>query len=102
MRLLRALLAAAAAAASAAPPAASAAAPTPAPAAAVSAAPRPHIVFIFLDDWGHNNVGYHAASNNASREVQTPRLDALAAAGVTLERHYVFRFCSPTRSTSTC
>jgi arylsulfatase I/J len=51
-----------------------------------------------VDDFGYNNIGYHAASNNASAEILTPRLDALALEGVRLERHYVFRFCSPTRS----
>jgi arylsulfatase I/J len=78
--------------------AAAAAAPLQAAPASPSAAPRPHIVFIFVDDYGYNNIGYHAASNNASAEILTPRLDELAAAGVKLERQYVFRFCSPTRS----
>ena len=40
----------------------------------------------------------HAASQNNSAEILTPRIDALAAAGRVLERHYVFRFCSPSRS----
>ena len=91
--------AAAAAAAAAFAPAASESASASAPAVASAApAPKPHIVFIFVDDYGYNNIGYHAASNNASAEILTPRLDELSAAGVKLERQYVFRFCSPTRS----
>lgn len=42
-------------------------------------------------------VGWHAKSNSAVAEVQTPRLDALAADGIVLGRAYAFKYCSPTR-----
>ena len=46
-----------------------------------------------LDDWGWANFGAH----NANPEVQTPHLDALLAGGIDLQRHYVHKFCSPSR-----
>ena len=76
----------------------SAAAAASSAAAATSAAPRPNIVVIAVDDFGWNDWGLHAALQNNSAEIITPRMDALAAAGRVLERHYVFRFCSPSRS----
>ena len=64
--------------------------------AAARAAPlRPHIFMLLMDDFGWANVGFHAKN---SSEVVTPNLDALAEGGVLLERHYVHKFCSPTRS----
>ena len=62
---------------------------------AAQAPPHPHIFMLVLDDYGWANVGYH---NKNSTEVVTPNLDALAASGILLERHYVHKFCSPTRS----
>ena len=59
---------------------------------------KPHLVWVFLDDWGHNNVGWHARAQANAAEVQTPVLDALAAEGVLLDQAYVFKFCSPSRS----
>jgi arylsulfatase A-like enzyme len=44
--------------------------------------------------WGHNDVGF----NNPSG-IKTPNIDNLANTGVILTDYYVFRFCSPTRST---
>ncbi len=67
-------------------------------AAAAAAALQPHIVIILVDDWGYNNVGYHAKNNANSAEIQTPVIDSLAAEGIILNRHYVFSFCSPSRS----
>ena len=63
-------------------------------AAAASAKP-PHIALIVADDMGWANIGYH---NPANPEVVTPTLDSLAAQGVTLDRHYAYKFCSPSRS----
>ena len=56
------------------------------------AAGPPNLVFILIDDLGWNDIGYHDSA------VQTPTLDALAAGGVVLDRHYVYRYCSPTRA----
>ena len=52
---------------------------------------RPNIVVILADDLGWADVGWHG------REIRTPRLDSLAAAGVKLEQFYVQPVCSPTR-----
>ena len=62
---------------------------------AIESPPHPHLFFLLLDDYGWANWGYHSPG---SPEVVTPNLDALAASGVVLERHYVHKFCSPTRS----
>ncbi len=59
--------------------------------------PLPHLVVVAVDDWGWTNLGAHSATNS-SDYVKTPRMDALVAEGVLLDRHYVFRFCSPSRS----
>lgn len=59
------------------------------------AANKPHIFMLLLDDYGWANIGFHAKN---STEIITPNLDALAASGVILDRHYTHKFCSPTRS----
>ena len=56
---------------------------------------KPHILFVLIDDFGHAEMGYHR--DPPTREVQTPNMDELALNGVKLERHYVHKFCSPTR-----
>jgi arylsulfatase A-like enzyme len=53
---------------------------------------RPNILVLVADDLGWNDIGYHHS------EIRTPNLDRLAAAGVRLERHYVYPTCSPTRA----
>ena len=58
---------------------------------AFCAAKPPNIVMIVSDDQGFHDIGYR------STQIKTPHLDALAAAGVKLESHYVFPTCSPTR-----
>jgi hypothetical protein len=62
------------------------------PAAAAAAGRPPNIVVIVADDLGWRDVGYHGS------EIRTPHIDKLAAAGVRLERHYVYPTCSPTRA----
>jgi len=59
---------------------------------ATHAQDRPNILLILADDMGWNDVGYHGS------EIQTPRLDALAANGVVLDRFYAQPTCSPTRA----
>lgn len=44
--------------------------------------------------WG--DVGFHR--DDASKEVQTPNMDALVSEGVQLTRHYVHHMCTPSRS----
>jgi hypothetical protein len=52
----------------------------------------PNIVFIFADDLGWADVGYH------HNEIRTPNIDQLAASGVKLENYYVQPLCTPSRS----
>ena len=65
-------------------------------AGAAAAGAKPNIVMLLIDDYGYANIGYHAGQSN--KEVVTPNLDSLALTGVILERHYAYKFCSPTRS----
>ena len=62
--------------------------------------PRPHIVYMLTDNIGYGNLGYIRAQTEAgpSREVDTPKMDALAGGGVILDRLYSYEFCSPSRS----
>lgn len=66
----------------------------------------PHILFILVDDYGWNDIGFHQnATSSANPDglpttstlLRTPHLDALAAEGVRLEAYYVQPVCSPTR-----
>jgi arylsulfatase A-like enzyme len=57
-----------------------------------SAGERPNILFILSDDQGWADVGWHG------KEIKTPNLDRLAAAGARLEQFYVQPVCSPTRA----
>ena len=59
---------------------------------AVAFAAKPNVLLIVADDQGYANVGYH------NDTILTPRINALAAEGVTLEGYYVQPVCSPTRS----
>ena len=52
----------------------------------------PNVVYIFADDYGWNDVGYH------NSEIFTPNLDKMAAQGVKLENYYVQPICTPSRS----
>ena len=40
----------------------------------------------------HYNVGWR------NPEIRSPHIDAMAASGLKLNRHYVFKYCSPSRS----
>ncbi len=58
------------------------------------AAPRPNIVLVMADDQGWGDTSY-----NGHPELKTPHLDAMAAAGLRLDRFYTAHFnCSPTRA----
>jgi arylsulfatase A len=61
-------------------------------AGAVSA--KPNVVFLFVDDQGYYDLGCYGAT-----EVQTPRIDALAEAGVRFTDYYAAApICSPSRA----
>lgn len=62
----------------------------PAPPAAPAGAPN--VVFIVLDDVGFSDLGCYGS------EIATPRMDALAAAGLRYNNFHVTSMCSPTRA----
>jgi len=65
-------------------------------AAAISNAaepPRPNVVYFLVDDLGMADCGF-----TGSREIRTPNVDKLAAAGARLDAFYVQPVCSPTRA----
>ncbi len=61
---------------------------------AADAAGKPNILVIVGDDMGYADVGFHGV-----KDIPTPNLDALAAAGVRFTNGYVSGpYCSPTRA----
>ncbi len=55
---------------------------------------KPNVLLIVGDDMGYADVGFHRC-----RDIPTPNLDALAAAGVRFTNGYVSGpYCSPTRA----
>lgn len=60
---------------------------------AASAAEQPNIVLILADDLGREDCGFMGG-----KEINTPHLDKLAAAGTKLDAFYVQPVCSPTRA----
>ena len=67
-------------------------------AAAAAAAPPKLILFIMVDDLGWADVGWHRTDN--ATENATPSLDALVKEGVSLNSHYVYRMCTPSRTSA--
>ena len=53
----------------------------------------PHIVFILVDDWGYNDVGYRSTSMTWT----TPTIDKLASEGVILNNYFTHESCAPSR-----
>lgn len=51
------------------------------------------ILAVVVDDLGWNDVGFHG-----STEIPTPTMDALVSEGIELTRHYVYKMCTPSRS----
>mmetsp|Transcript_32763 Transcript_32763/g.113417 ORF Transcript_32763/g.113417 Transcript_32763/m.113417 type:complete len:206 (-) Transcript_32763:1101-1718(-) len=58
---------------------------------------RPHVVVFVADDLGGADVGYGWVPGGP-RRIPTPRVDALAAGSVVLDRFYVSPMCTPTRA----
>ena len=64
------------------------------------ASPRPHIVFVLMDDLGFDDVGYGGGGGDAGGDdddVSTPTIDGLAREGVILTRYYSAFSCTPAR-----
>lgn len=59
--------------------------------ALAAATTTPNVVFIQSDDHGYADVGFRGSV------IDTPHIDALAAAGVALERYHTYPICGPTR-----
>lgn len=64
-------------------------------AAALAAAEKPNLILMLADDLGWYNLGYRG-----NPEINSPAIDSLANSGLRLERHYVYKYCSPTRSSA--
>jgi arylsulfatase B len=64
----------------------------------LAASPPRAIVLMLGDDYGYGNVGFPHGPSAGNPESRTPHMDALAMGGIILDRHYVFKYCSPTRS----
>ncbi len=54
---------------------------------------RPNVLIILADDLGYADVGF-----TGGKDIKTPNVDALAAAGARLDAFYVQPVCSPTRA----
>ena len=63
--------------------------------AAVAAAEttRPNVVYFLVDDLGREDCGFMGG-----KQIRTPNIDKLAAAGSRLDHFYVQPLCSPTRA----
>ena len=53
----------------------------------------PHIVFILIDDWGWNDIGYQSTWMSWT----TPTIDRLAQQGVILSNYWTSCLCAPSR-----
>lgn len=64
-----------------------------------AAAPKPHIVYLVIDDFGWGNFAPHRENfTHGNDEFPTPNLAALAADGMLLDRLYGHKFCGPSRA----
>lgn len=59
---------------------------------AASTTTKPHIVFVLVDDWGYADVSFRNPA------IHSPNFQNLAETGLILDRHYVFKYCSPSRA----
>ena len=54
---------------------------------------KPNIVFVLVDDWGYADVSFRNPA------IYSPNFERLATKeGLILDRHYVFKYCSPSRA----
>ena len=66
---------------------------------------KPHIVAMLWDDYGWADAGWHRNYTAPggehvpyTDEVQTPNMNGLVEDGIELDRAYVYKYCSPSRS----
>ena len=59
-----------------------------------SSSSAPNIVFVLVDDWGWNDVGWRSTYLSWT----TPNIDKLASEGVKLDNYYTAYVCLPARS----
>lgn len=57
---------------------------------------QPHILMILADDFGWGDSDWHKQKD--WDELATPHMLELIKDGIELDRHYAFKFCSPSRS----
>jgi arylsulfatase A-like enzyme len=51
------------------------------------------------DDYGWADSGWHRlGDNDPAADVMTPNMNALVKLGIEMDRQYVYKYCSPTRS----
>jgi hypothetical protein len=53
----------------------------------------PHIIFVLVDDWGWNDVGFRSTY----LPWNTPTIDRLASEGILLNNYYTHSTCVPSR-----
>ena len=58
----------------------------------VSCQEKPNVIVILADDLGFDDIGYR------NPDVLTPNIDELARNGVILDRNYVSKVCTPSRT----
>ena len=70
-----------------------------------AAGKKPHIWMLLFDDYGWADAGWHRDTTGpggvhipADPEVVTPNLNQMVKEGIELDRAYVYKYCSPTRS----
>lgn len=57
-----------------------------------AAAAKPHLLYALVDDLGWYNVQLH------NPKIRTPHFVELRSQGILLDRHYTFKYCSPSRN----
>ncbi len=62
----------------------------------VDSAPPGIIFHVIVDDLGYGDTGFRRQTPTPG--IVTPHLDSLVAEGIRLDRHYVHRMCTPSRT----
>ncbi len=59
---------------------------------AIATGAKPNIVFVLVDDWGYADVNFRNPA------ISSPNFKNIVDNGLMLNRHYVYRYCSPSRA----